>query len=76
MPDLVTGENEDNRGDDDSENPSQSCVPLVVSVSKTGGPFLEFSCMAYPDEIVIDSMSVKNPENAEDQIAYEGPDFQ
>ena len=78
MPDLVTGEeNDDSRDDDEeSERASQSSVPLSVSVSKKGGPFLEFSCVAYPDEIVIDSLSVKNPELGEDQIAYEGPDFQ
>lgn len=78
MPDLVTGEENgvDGGGDDESERASQSSLPLSVSVSKKGGPFLEFSCMAYSDEIVIDSLSVKNPELSEDQIAYEGPDFQ
>ncbi|KAF7831030.1 Mitochondrial glycoprotein [Senna tora] len=77
MPDLVTGENEDDRDDDnESERASQSSIPLVVSVSKNGGPSLEFTCMAYPEEIAIDSLIVKNPENTEDQIAYEGPDFQ
>ncbi|XP_061343559.1 uncharacterized protein At2g39795, mitochondrial-like [Gastrolobium bilobum] len=79
MPDLVTGEENDDGNDDDdneSERASQSSIPLSVSVSKKGGPFLEFSCVAYPDEIVIDTLSVKNPDLAEDQIPYEGPDFQ
>lgn len=78
MPDLVTGEDNDvdDDNDDGSERASQSSVPLSVSVSKKGGPILEFSCVAYPDEIVIDGMSVKNPDLAEDQIPYEGPDFQ
>ncbi|XP_016167054.1 uncharacterized protein At2g39795, mitochondrial isoform X2 [Arachis ipaensis] len=78
MPDLVTGEeNDDGRDDDDeSERASQSSIPLSVSVYKKDGPYLEFSCVAYPDEVVIDSLSVKNPEPSEDQIAYEGPDFQ
>ncbi|XP_028797323.1 uncharacterized protein At2g39795, mitochondrial-like [Neltuma alba] len=78
MPDLVTGENEDDRDDDDndSERANHSNVPLVVSVSKKDGPLLEFGCFAYPDEITIDSLTVKNPENAEDKIPYEGPDFQ
>ncbi|XP_027332936.1 uncharacterized protein At2g39795, mitochondrial-like [Abrus precatorius] len=77
MPDLVTGEeNDEDKNSDEGESASQSSIPLSVSVSKKGGPFLEFSCVAYPDEIVIDSLSVKNPELAEDQIAYEGPDFQ
>ncbi|KAJ7964576.1 Mitochondrial glycoprotein [Quillaja saponaria] len=77
MPDLVTGGNDNDQDDDDvdSEKPSQSSIPLLVSVSKRDGPCLEFSCTAYPDEITLDSLAVKNPENAEDQIPYEGPDF-
>uniref|UniRef100_A0A5B7BWQ4 Mitochondrial glycoprotein family protein n=1 Tax=Davidia involucrata TaxID=16924 RepID=A0A5B7BWQ4_DAVIN len=77
MPDLVTGEEDDDNGDDDDDNEkgSQSSIPLVVSISKKGGPCLEFGCTAFPDEIAIDSLSVKDPENSEDQIAYEGPDF-
>ncbi|KAG6395327.1 hypothetical protein SASPL_145970 [Salvia splendens] len=69
MPNLVTGDEDD----DDASN--QSSIPLVVKTSKRSGPYLEFGCTAYPDEIVIDSLSVKDPENSEDQIAYEGPDF-
>lgn len=77
MPNLVTGEDEDDdNGDEDGEKASQSSIPLVVNVSKKSGPSLEFSCTAYPDEIAIDSLIVKQPENSEDQIAYEGPDFQ
>lgn len=77
MPDLVTGEDggEDNENGDD-EKANQSSIPVVVSVAKGNGQFIEFCCTAYPDEIVIDSLAVKNPENSEDQIAYEGPDFQ
>ncbi|CAL5190027.1 unnamed protein product [Lathyrus oleraceus] len=79
MPDLVTGDehgNEDDDKDDESEKATQSSIPLSVSVAKKGGPSLEFSCVAYPDEIVIDSLSVKNPDVSDDQIPYEGPDFQ
>lgn len=79
MPDLVTGQNNDNDDDDDEDGGSkanQSSIPLVVGVSKKSGPSLEFSCSAYPDEISIDSLIVKHPEHSEDQIAYEGPDFQ
>ncbi|KAK3422541.1 hypothetical protein EUGRSUZ_G02989 [Eucalyptus grandis] len=77
MPDLVTGEDDgDDNQDDDDEKASQSSIPLVVSVAKGNGQFVEFCCTAYPDEIVIDSLAVKNAENTEDQIAYEGPDFQ
>ncbi|XP_050387829.1 uncharacterized protein At2g39795, mitochondrial-like [Argentina anserina] len=74
MPDLVTGEGEDDDDADDDAN--QSSIPLVVSVSKgSDSPILEFSCNAYPDEIQIESLVVKNPGTAEDQIGYEGPDF-
>ncbi|XP_057979911.1 uncharacterized protein At2g39795, mitochondrial-like [Malania oleifera] len=75
MPDLVTGEEENENDDDDDEKGSQSSIPLVVNVSKKDGLCLEFGCTAFPDEISIDSLSVKNPESSEDQIAYEGPDF-
>lgn len=75
MPDLVTGEGDDDNNDDDNEKGNQSSIPLVVSVSKKNGPFLEFGCTAFADEIAIDSLSVKNPEISEEQIAYEGPDF-
>ncbi|GMI86244.1 hypothetical protein like AT5G05990 [Hibiscus trionum] len=77
MLDLVTGEGEADDGnddEDDTEKPSRSSIPLVVSVSKSGGPSLEFSCTAYPDEITIDGLSVRNPDS-EDELAYEGPDF-
>ncbi|KAF5959418.1 hypothetical protein HYC85_000627 [Camellia sinensis] len=75
MPDLVTGEDDDDIANDDAEKSNQSSVPLVVRVSKSRGPCLEFTCTAFPDEISIDSLSVKDPESSEDQIAYEGPDF-
>ncbi|XP_050208729.1 uncharacterized protein At2g39795, mitochondrial-like [Mercurialis annua] len=77
MPDLVTGE--DNQvGDDDiddAEKPTRSSIPLIVSVSKKSGTSLEFHCIAYPDGIVVDTLSVKNSELSEDKIAYEGPNF-
>jgi complement component 1 Q subcomponent-binding protein len=76
MPDLVTGVDEDDDDDaGDSEKPRQSCIPLVVRVSKKGKASLEFGCTAYPDEIAIDTLSVKDADNSEDQIPYEGPDF-
>ncbi|KAL0359249.1 UNVERIFIED_CONTAM: putative protein, mitochondrial [Sesamum angustifolium] len=78
MPDLVTGEendHDDDDDDDDEERGNQSSIPLVVRVSKKSGPSLEFGCTAYPDEVAIDSLAVKDPNNSEDQIAYEGPDF-
>jgi complement component 1 Q subcomponent-binding protein len=77
MPNLVTGEDgEDFDGnDDDAQKGNQSSIPLVVTVSKKNAPSMEFSCTAFADEIVIESLAVKNPESSEDQIAYEGPDF-
>ncbi|GER34892.1 mitochondrial glycoprotein family protein [Striga asiatica] len=71
MPDLDTG-NEDDDNDEGSSGPN---IPLVVRISKITGPSLEFNCTAYSDEIVIDSLEVKDPEIDEDQIAYQGPDF-
>ncbi|KAD4586031.1 hypothetical protein R6Q59_035589 [Mikania micrantha] len=72
---LTTGQEDedDDDADDNSEKDNQSSLPMVVRVSKTGGPSLEFGVTAYPDEIVIDSLSVKDPEMAEDQLPYEGP---
>lgn len=74
---LVTGqEDDDDDADDDAEKDNQSSLPMVVKVSKTGGPCLEFGITAYADEIVIDSLSVKDPDMAEDQLPYEGPRFE
>ncbi|XP_004235048.1 uncharacterized protein At2g39795, mitochondrial [Solanum lycopersicum] len=77
MPDLVTGDEDenDNGGEDDDEGSNQSNIPLVVRVSKRNGPALEFGITAFADEIAIDTLSIKDPNVAEDQIAYEGPDF-
>ncbi|OIT33426.1 PREDICTED: uncharacterized protein At2g39795, mitochondrial-like [Nicotiana attenuata] len=76
MPDLVTGdEDENDNDDDDRERANQSQIPLVVRVSKKNGPSLEFGCTAFADEIAIDTLSIKDPNASEDQIAYEGPDF-
>ncbi|KAI3840400.1 hypothetical protein MKX03_037812 [Papaver bracteatum] len=77
MNNLVDGEI-DQDDDDQAEggvSSPQSSVPLVVTVSKGSGPMLEFSVMAYPDEISIDSMTVKQPNASEELIPYEGPDF-
>ncbi|CAH8265348.1 unnamed protein product [Arabidopsis lyrata] len=76
MPSLVSDENDDDA--DDDEGPSnESSIPLVVTVTKKSGLSLEFSCMAFPDEIAIDALSVKHPgDSLEDQMANEGPDFE
>ncbi|KAG6760173.1 hypothetical protein NC653_025998 [Populus alba x Populus x berolinensis] len=76
MPDVVTGEDNDvDDGSDDNQRPVQSSIPLVVTVSKKCGTCLEFNCVAYADEIKIDSMSIIGPETSEDQMAYDGPNF-
>ncbi|XP_047327924.1 uncharacterized protein At2g39795, mitochondrial-like [Impatiens glandulifera] len=81
MPDLSTPdeeeENDGNDNDDDAAQDVNSRTELVVRISKkTGGPVLEFGCSASPDEIVIDSLAIKNETSSdEDQLAYEGPDF-
>lgn len=81
---IIRAEEENNDKDDDNdddddvdedENPSESSMPLVVRLSKSSGLVLEFGCTAYPDEISIDTLSVKDPDNVEDPLAYEGPDF-
>lgn len=94
MPSLVTGDEPDHglddegtdEGDDNQEDgaekPPQSSVPLTVTISKANGPFLEFTCTAYPDQVIIDSLAViQSPGGSEtedsdtDLIPYEGPDF-
>ncbi|KAK4579281.1 hypothetical protein RGQ29_029095, partial [Quercus rubra] len=75
MPDLVTGENDDDPDGDNSEKASLSSLPLVVSVSKKDGHSLEFSCISYPDEIEIDSLAAKRPEISDEEIACKGPSF-
>ncbi|EOA28331.1 hypothetical protein CARUB_v10024532mg [Capsella rubella] len=76
MPSLVTDENDDDAEDDDGPS-NESSIPLVVTITKKSGLSLEFSCMAFPDEIAIDALSVKQPgDSLEDQMANEGPDFE
>lgn len=87
MPSLITGDEPDHDRDgedegddnneDDGEKPPQSSVPLIITITKGDGPILEFNCTAYPDEVIIDTLSVQQPSGDEehDLIAYEGPDF-
>ncbi|KAG2325679.1 hypothetical protein Bca4012_040178 [Brassica carinata] len=69
-------DNEDGR----NEKANETSIPLVVTVTKKSGLSLEFSCTAFPDEILIDGLSVNHPEKSssseEEQLAYDGPDFQ
>ncbi|GLT75465.1 hypothetical protein SLA2020_471880 [Shorea laevis] len=73
MSNLVTGEENDD-DDDNNRKANQSCLPLVVTVSKKSGLNLEFQCVALPDEISIDNLAVRNSD-IEYQLSYEGPDF-
>ncbi|ESW12464.1 hypothetical protein PHAVU_008G115200 [Phaseolus vulgaris] len=73
IPNVAPEENEDNENDE--KNESESSIPLVVSVFKGNGVSLEFGVTAFPDEISIDSLSIKQSEESEDQLAYEGPEF-
>jgi len=57
------------------ENNSESSIPLVVTVFKGKRVCMEFGVTAFPDEVVIDSLSIKNPDESEDQLVYEGPEF-
>lgn len=83
MPSLVTGEEPEhdrraglNDEEGRNEKASQSSIPLIINTRKNGGHGLEFSCTAYPDELVIDSMSFKEAkESDEEMLAYQGPDF-
>lgn len=70
----------DDNEDGHNEKANETSIPLVVTVTKKSGLSLEFSCTAFPDEIVIDGLSVNHPEKSssseEEQLAYDGPDFQ
>ena len=72
---IEEGENDDDDDAGDVEANSGSSIPLVVSITKGSGLCLEFGITALPDEICIDSLSIKLPDTSEDQLAYEGPDF-
>lgn len=79
MPGLVTGEEpEDNIDDADEAGKGNqvSSIPLMVTVTKKSGTSLEFSCTGYPDAISIDNMVIRKSDNSDDDLPYEGPDFQ
>ncbi|XP_050214289.1 uncharacterized protein At2g39795, mitochondrial-like [Mercurialis annua] len=76
LPSNPDDEAEDDNDDQDKEESTVPvCIPMIVSISKGNGQCLEFGITAYADEITIDTLSIKNPESSEDQLAYEGPDF-
>lgn len=75
VPDEDYEDNDNPTAEEMDEARRQSSVPLVVKVTKGNGMCLEFGVTAFPDEVSIDSLSIKQPEASEDQLAYEGPDF-
>lgn len=76
MPDISAEDEADENAENDEESSDESSIPLVVSVSKySGGMQLEFGVTAYPDEISIDHLSIKQPDGSEEDLAYEGPEF-
>ncbi|XP_004491994.1 uncharacterized protein At2g39795, mitochondrial [Cicer arietinum] len=75
IPNVAPEENDDEDADDNEKNDSESSIPLVVTVFKGNGVCLEFGVTAFPDEVSIDSLSIKKPDELEDQLLYEGPEF-
>ncbi|WCJ28356.1 Mitochondrial glycoprotein family protein [Euphorbia peplus] len=71
------GDEDDDHDDQDDHQDSNipPSLPLVVSITKGDGQTMEFGVTAFPDEISIDSMSIKKSGVSEDHLAYEGPDF-
>lgn len=75
IPDEDVQEDDDDDQDknvEDTDNPAS--LPLIVSITKGKGQIVEFGITAYPDEITIDTLSIKDSESSEDKLAY-GPDF-
>ncbi|KAK1426808.1 hypothetical protein QVD17_15488 [Tagetes erecta] len=71
---LVTGD-EDSDSDNDVKDVNQTSQQMVVTICKDVGPSLEFGIIAYADKIVIDSLSVHDPDIDDDQPPYDGPRF-
>eukprot|EP00252_Welwitschia_mirabilis_P017148 TRINITY_DN3805_c0_g1_i1.p1 TRINITY_DN3805_c0_g1~~TRINITY_DN3805_c0_g1_i1.p1 ORF type:complete len:250 (-),score=28.67 TRINITY_DN3805_c0_g1_i1:244-993(-) len=70
--DVYEEEEEGDRRNDDGIQ-----VSFIISVTKGDGPFLEFSCTANSDEVMIEEFALKEPlEDPYDRVLYEGPNFQ
>ncbi|KAM1798735.1 hypothetical protein ACFX12_032775 [Malus domestica] len=69
IPSVSTGED-----DWKCEDPG---IPMVVSISKPNGLQLELGVSAFATEILIDCLSVKQPERCSKDLdyAYDGPEF-
>ncbi|CAL1378994.1 unnamed protein product [Linum trigynum] len=68
-------EDSDNNNANENNDKSTTSIPMVVTISKGSRQELEFGITAFPDEISVDSLSIKNPSSTEEQLPYEGPDF-
>ncbi|KAI9154124.1 hypothetical protein LWI28_021296 [Acer negundo] len=76
--DMPNADDEEDEEEDEVDNERKEIndsIPLVVSITKGSGTCLEFGVTALPDDIQIDHLSMKQPENSEDQLAYDGPEF-
>ncbi|KAM7254745.1 hypothetical protein ACFE04_019986 [Oxalis oulophora] len=71
------GEKAENKKEEKEEEEGEdSSIRILVTVSKGSvGPRLEFGLTAFPDEIAIDSFSIKPSDDSDDQLVYEGPNF-
>ncbi|MQL76761.1 hypothetical protein Taro_009157 [Colocasia esculenta] len=67
-------DNEDGT-DNEADAANLSDISLVVAINKGSGPTLEFCCSINPQEINIDSLALKSPENSDYESPYEGPEF-
>ncbi|XP_062006238.1 uncharacterized protein At2g39795, mitochondrial-like [Rosa rugosa] len=72
-----TEDNDDEEEKEKEEENEDTGIPMVVSISKGNGQELEFGLTAFSDEICVDSLSMRQPEDSEGskRIAYEGPNF-
>lgn len=76
MPTMEEEVEAENAEQEDDEGAVNFSIPLVVNITKSGGGgTLEFGITALPDEIHIDSLSIRK-DNSEDELAYTGPDFE
>lgn len=75
IPTVAPEQKEDDDADDNDKDDSESSIPLVVNVFKGNGVCLEFGVTAFSDEVSIESLSIKKPDESEDELVYEGPEF-
>lgn len=74
MPNIVDGDSESD--DTGAEDDNKLRISLTVKISKGSDPCLVFSISGYPDEFTIDDLAVVKENASDDDIAYEGPNFE